>query len=345
MADAPDALRPNRGIAGTVLLLALAAVWSIVAAAVSGGGVAGQVALIAASAVSLFASATISRRTPWFTPAAVVAIATALVPWALPAVLSPRPLDGPFGYANATAAFYLQATIAALIAAIAVRDKRAKAVFGFGAAAFAALVLASGSAAATAMLLAPAVVLAARPPRFERPAAFGLAGLFAAVLVVTIVIGAGYRGATPEEPARDRSRRAERGVLAGERFPDQRRQALWHEALMLIGNHPIAGVGPGNFSTLSPTARSDDDARRAHHGFLQFGAETGLPGLILLGLAFTWPVGWLAASSRRPGTLRLLGASAVVVFGAGACVDYLMHFPGLTLTAAALAGVTNHATE
>jgi O-antigen ligase len=96
-------------------------------------------------------------------------------------------------------------------------------------------------------------------------------------------------------------------------------------------------VGPEGFSQIAPIALSDGDALWAHNGFLQFGAETGIPGMGMLVAAF---VALFATFARRGGgdALTVLGAAALAAFGIGASVDYLMHFPAVPLVTAALAG-------
>ncbi|MGH2726522.1 MAG: O-antigen ligase family protein, partial [Actinomycetota bacterium] len=129
-----------------------------------------------------------------------------------------------------------------------------------------------------------------------------------------------------------------------ERIPDDRRLGLWHEALALIRDNPVVGVGPGRFAAESPIAAADPDARWAHHGFLQFGAETGLPGLALLSIAFAWAIGAVGFGGK-PEIVSVLGVAALVALGAGGCLDYLFHFPAIPVTAAALAGAATKRTD
>jgi O-antigen ligase len=149
-----------------------------------------------------------------------------------------------------------------------------------------------------------------------------MAALFAVALFGTIVVG--FSAADP----------------AGGRIFDERRRALWHQAVTTIGEHALTGVGPGGFVENSALAAVDADARWAHHGFLQFGAETGIPGMGLVTLAFAWLLASLAGRPD-PGALTVLGSAALAVFGIGACVDYLFHFPAITVTAAALVGAAS----
>jgi hypothetical protein len=60
-------------------------------------------------------------------PGAIALLGSYLLILAVAAVFSARPLDGPFGYANAKAAFFVQAAIASLMTAFRVRGRAARA--------------------------------------------------------------------------------------------------------------------------------------------------------------------------------------------------------------------------
>ena len=197
---------------------------------------------------------------------------------------------------------------------------------GIGAAAFAGITLASGSAAAAWLLVPAAVGFFLSALRRGKPALIGMAALFAVALFGTIVVGSTAGESVDGTP---------RG-----RIFDERRKTLWHQAVTTISEHPLTGVGPGEFVEDGSLARIDADARWAHHGFLQFGAETGIPGMGLVTLAFAWLLASLAGRPD-PAALTVLGSTALAVLGIGACVDYLFHFPAITVTAAALAGTAS----
>ena len=180
---------------------------------------------------------------------------------------------------------------------------------------------------AALVLLLPIAALAPRASAMARAAPFGCGLLFIVVLTATIALGSFY---TPM----DRSGLVDRVV---DSTLTERRAALWHEALVIMAEHPIAGVGVDGFQVFSPTARSDPDARWAHNGFLQQGAETGVVGLILLVLLFVWGFVRLAATAT-PDAFSALGAVALAALGIHASVDYILHFPAVPLTAAALVG-------
>jgi hypothetical protein len=119
---------------------------------------------------------------------------------------------------------------------------------------------------------------------------------------------------------------------------DQRRVRLWSEAAGLMEAHPWLGVGPGRFDEESPTAGSDPDARWAHQEFLHQGAETGMLGFILLLLIFVWALARIWTTSP-PSPLAVPVAFAVAALATLASFDYVLHFPVIALSGAALAGV------
>lgn len=325
---APAALIRLREAAATAGILAGACVWTLVSAAVAGGDPIPVVAVVAVGASSLVLGAALSAAGRWVVPAAIVGAAAIVTVVNRAEILSSRPEQGPFGYANATGAFYLQATIAALMLAASAPRVEWRWIGGIAASGFAGITLATGSAAAAGLLVLPAAGFVLSALGRGRLAIIGMAALLGVALIGTILVGSLAGQPTDRGP--------------GAKFFDERRKTLWHEAVTTIGKHPLTGVGPGGFVETSALAAVDADARWAHHGFLQFGAETGIAGMGLLVLAFAW---LLAALAGRPDptTLTVLGAAGLVAFGIGACVDYLMHFPAVTATAAALAGTaTSH---
>lgn len=56
-------------------------------------------------------------------------------------------------------------------------------------------------------------------------------------------------------------------------FSAMNRLAYWSDTLKIIAAHPLKGIGIGNFNI--------PQARFAHNSFLQFAAETGIPGLLI----------------------------------------------------------------
>jgi hypothetical protein len=66
------------------------------------------------------------------------------------------------------------------------------------------------------------------------------------------------------------------------------------------------------------------------------GAETGVPGLLLLLGLFAWA--FAARWIRQPNAVTSLAAVALGALGVQACVDCVLHFPAVPIAAAALVG-------
>lgn len=324
MAPPALALRTSRWAEGAAGSLALAAAWTVISSGASGGSPYGVVGTIAASAATLVATSLLPRSSRWRVLATITGSAVILAVVFGGDILSPSPRGGPFGYANATGGFYLLATVAGLMLATSASTSWARRAGWAAAAPCAVIVVTSGSAANSVLLVLVAAALGVAPvlerrPGITRVAIVGMGALLAVVFAGSVVIGAGYGGGRSRNPL------------------DERRQALWRDAITLIRENPVVGVGPGRFATESPVARSDADARWAHNGFLQVAAEIGLPGLLLIASAFAFTVAGLAATAQ-PDVMSILATAGVIAFGIGSSVDYLMHFPALPVTAAALAG-------
>ena len=99
---------------------------------------------------------------------------------------------------------------------------------------------------------------------------------YLAVVVLAALLGFRFAGAEvmdrfettfAEEEARDRSA--------------QSRVDLWQDALGVIQEHPITGVGPGNWP-LIVSMLGWPRGKQAHSLWLQTGAEIGVPGVLFL---------------------------------------------------------------
>jgi O-antigen ligase len=77
----------------------------------------------------------------------------------------------------------------------------------------------------------------------------------------------------------------------------QARTELLKESISLMLHHPIFGVGPGNFPAVTGTWRV------AHNTYTEFGAEAGIPGLLLF-------LALLGSSMRRMRSIRKLPSYA-----------------------------------
>jgi O-antigen ligase len=139
-------------------------------------------------------------------------------------------------------------------------------------------------------------------------------------LATTIVLGLTYAG----------------GASVATSALTERRVALWHDALVIAGRYPATGAGFHRFEQLSPTARSDPDARWAHNEYLQVAAETGIPGLILVTSLVLW--GFLALAREPVLTSKAVAAAGLAAVAIHASIDYVFHFVAIPVSAAALLG-------
>ncbi|HZD80165.1 MAG TPA: hypothetical protein VE646_09015, partial [Actinomycetota bacterium] len=231
------------------------------------------------------------------------------------------PLSGPFGYRNATAAFFAQAAVAALVLGAAVRRPALWAGAGVVAVGFAWVAMRDSAAAAGTLVLVVLALLAVRGAR-GAGLATAVAGLaFVAVLGGTIALGAAYAPGDGGPAARALT---------------ERRLVLWHESLDLMVRHP-GGVGPGRFAQVDRTARRDPDAGWAHQEFLQQGVELGWAGFALTVLLFVWGFARLLVHPAPDGVVAL-GAVALAALGIHAGIDHILHVAAVPVAAAALLG-------
>jgi O-Antigen ligase len=240
------------------------------------------------------------------------------------------PLSGPFGYRNAVAAFLVQASVAALMLAVASTagaPRVVAAVLGSVVAVWLAwLAVQNASTAAFALGLIPLSLFSFAGRRGARFGVIASGVALTVVLAATVGLGATYRPGSESFATRALT---------------ERRLELWSEALDILAEHP-GGVGVGGFATTAPTAIRDGDARWAHQEFLQVGVELGWAGLALVVLLFVWGFARLALHPR-PDAYVALGAASLAALGIHASVDYVWHFPAMPLAAAALVGAAQAA--
>ena len=127
------------------------------------------------------------------------------------------------------------------------------------------------------------------------------------------------------------------------------RLGLWRRTLAMVCDHPLLGVGPGNWPVVFPRyaepGASRDGVlsathapRQAHDDLLERAAETGLPGLLALG---GLGVGAFVAARRRTEEAETRGpaaaaASALVALAGLSLTGFPLEMPG-TLALAGLA--------
>ncbi len=92
---------------------------------------------------------------------------------------------------------------------------------------------------------------------------------------------------------------------------NQARIEMWGKGLETIKDHPLTGIGIGNFSRyVQPTSHFRDPIY-AHNLFLDFGAEIGLFGTFVLFFLLLAPI---AIFFTKPTSLRKFIATAFVIF-------------------------------
>jgi O-antigen ligase len=335
---------------GVGIATALAA-WTWVASTVEGGDPVPKILLLAGCAVVYALARLVSPFARFIAPAAVVAMAAIVVIASPDEVFGRSPFVIPFGYAHFTWAFFVQASVAALMMAAVPGPLMIRVLAGIAALALATIpfgTVVAGPAVVVA-ILAVALVLG-RPP-WARLAVIACGVVAAVGLTGTALLGARYTGlerhGTLEALLHATSNACNgrecspAGVESVERLVyravAERRVALWHDAVVLIQEQPLFGVGPGRFSSASPIASTDRDEPWAHQEFLQQGAETGWPGLVLLVLLFAWGFARLAAVGH-PDPVTVLGAVSLALLALHASADFVLHHPAAPLAATALLG-------
>ena len=313
-------------VVGLFLVTGLAG-WIVLSAALSDGSRVGPIGTVAAAALAFFLARLIARRWARAIPLGVVLVLVVLGAWAWTDLFDRDPLGGPLGYQNANAALFVQAFVASLLlVATTSGGKRIVAATVTTLLAASLIVIGSTASIALAAGVGAAGTIALVAHRRVGLTAVIVAGLLLS-LVATIALGAMY---TP------RSGDPVGGSFA--RSSTEMRLALWHDALALIDEHPIVGIGPGRFAEESRVAASDPDTRHTHHEFLQIAAETGVIGGVLLAALFVWAIARTGLGLSPAGGIAAAGVAAL---GIHSCVDYVLHFPLVPIASAVLVGAAS----
>jgi O-antigen ligase len=304
-------------------LFALLILWLVLTPV---AGFANAFVILFFSGLAFGVSRLVRRRSRLLVPIGVILLAGFFAVRFGSELLDSHPLSGPFRYVNATGTLFAVAAIASLMLASASERVIGKVVGLAAAVAFAVVPVTNGSVAASIMLVIVFLVgLTAIGPRASR----------AAILMLTLLV-IGVLGFTVLKSS-DPAIRTSDGLLA--RSLSQRRLILWNDAYTLMRERQANGVWFGGFSGYSDAAKEDAASPWAHHEFLQMGAETGVPGVVLLASLAIWVLVriWM---NPLPDRYAVWGTGAFALLCVIACIDAVLHFAHGPLAAAALAGST-----
>lgn len=246
-------------------------------------------------------------------------------------IYTDAPRVGPFGYSSITGAYFLQCAFGA---SLLVLDRRTPLrVIGLVAtAAFIAVPFVTQTRAAIATIAIVPIAFVVKHFVGTRAAISTSAVVFALALVGSVVLAATYSGA---DAYADGGHEGIDAVI--DATISLRRVEFQHDALRLMGENPVTGIGPGRFDEVSEAVARDPDEPWAHNDFLQHGAESGVLGMAIVVAIVGWAFYRLRTSIARR-RRSVLVAAAVGALGVHACVEYVLQFPAIPALTAALLG-------
>lgn len=120
-------------------------------------------------------------------------------------------------------------------------------------------------------------------------------------------------------------------------------KAVWADARAVLRDFPLMGAGLGSFPSIQPYYKDRDaSSTTAMSSVLQWCAESGAAGVVLLAIACLW------ALVRMPGAIRRVGSAdralafglvgAAVCFAIVSAIHWTVELPAVALAAAAVAG-------
>jgi O-antigen ligase len=142
--------------------------------------------------------------------------------------------------------------------------------------------------------------------------------LLAGAALVTVVIGLAFVRSSPSTVFR-----VEEGLRAKEKVASTNvdtRLTAWSAAVTLALDHPLLGIGPGNFfyhyADVTGTPSGAEPLRVVHNAYLDIASELGLIGLILFLVYLAMVFARLTSAKRRgsglPGYAAALRVSFVI---------------------------------
>jgi len=125
------------------------------------------------------------------------------------------------------------------------------------------------------------------------------------------------------------------------------RKMIWHSTMGMIGDHPLVGVGPGNYWLEYPRYRAPGDffgEHHAHNDLLQLAAETGvISSLIMVSIFGAGFVLWRRRYRHEMSKFKRRVSMGVVFGMLGFIlqdqVDFHFYIPGLAFYFLALAAL------
>jgi O-antigen ligase/Tfp pilus assembly protein PilF len=267
--------------------------------------------------------------------------------WGMPHVGAPQ-TSGPFvnrnHFANYLALLWPLALTPVLFAGALTRSTAARLAFGVASATIAVALLWSLSRGGWLAALTGGVVLLLSGANrgtsrrtLLRPLAFVAASAAAAIALALAPIG--------EPGGNELDLRLEQTVTDTSSLTG--RIVLWRDTLPLMRDHPWLGVGLGAWRDAFPrydsSLRHHKRAHRAHNDYVQWVAETGLLGTVLLGGALfgiaRLLAGALAVPTRRSRPILAASVAGSAAVAVHACVDFGLQIPAIPVTLAVLLGL------
>jgi O-antigen ligase len=120
------------------------------------------------------------------------------------------------------------------------------------------------------------------------------------------------------------------------------RARVWQDSVRMASAFPGLGTGLGTFDVAYPLFRSPDVRlryRHAHNDLIQAAVETGIVGLLFLGLLLTPLIrGIVGGWTMSRGVLGVGIAAALTALLLHSLIDFNLHIPANAATGAILAG-------
>jgi O-antigen ligase len=113
-------------------------------------------------------------------------------------------------------------------------------------------------------------------------------------------------------PYLDRFQRAWVELTGGATGSVTERFALWRAGFAIVADHPVVGVGLGNYSKELATYAPQLQGLVAHNSYVHVAAETGLPGLVLYAGLFVTAGVVAGLVARRDGARKILSPASAV---------------------------------